>query len=155
MIKKILGRFEEFVGVLLLALMALLAFVNVVTRYFIQFSFASTEEIEVACLVWLTMLGAAAGFRRGIHLGFNMLELRFPHLARHVLFPLSSLLTILTLSVLVWFSCYQIRDEVQLGTTTEALGIPHWWYSLAIPVGGALVIARVMEASWKKFRGEA
>jgi TRAP-type C4-dicarboxylate transport system permease small subunit len=150
--KKILENFEEFSGVILLAIMALLAFANVITRYFIQYSFAFTEEVEVAALVWLTMLGAAAGFRRGIHLGFNLLELKYPNLGRNVLYPLASILTVITVCALIWFGIYQIKDEVELKTTTEALGIPHWWYSLSLPVGGVLVIVRVIEAAWRKLR---
>jgi TRAP-type C4-dicarboxylate transport system permease small subunit len=150
--KKILEHFEESIGVVLLAIMALFAFANVITRYFIKYSFAFTEEVEVAALVWLTMLGAAAGFRRGIHLGFNLLELKFPNLGRNVLYPLASILTIITVCFLIWFGIYQIRDEMELKTTTEALGIPHWLYSLALPVGGALVIVRVIEATWQKLR---
>jgi TRAP-type C4-dicarboxylate transport system permease small subunit len=150
--KKVFEHFEEVVGVALLAVMALLAFANVITRYFIQFSFAFTEEVEVAALVWLTMLGAAAGFRRGIHLGFNLLELRFPNLGRNILYPLASVLTVVTVCALIWFGIHQIRDEMELKTTTEALGIPHWWYSLALPVGGAMVIVRVIEATVQKLR---
>jgi len=145
MFRKLQENLEEVAGVVLLGIMAVFAFLNVITRYFIHYSFASTEEIEVACLVWLTMLGAAAGFRRGAHLGFNLLELRFPSL-RNVLFPLASVLTILTVSILVWISILQIKDELALGITSEALGIPQWLYTLAIPVGGLLVILRVVEA---------
>lgn len=65
MVKRLFENLEVAAGALLLAVMAIFAFLNVVTRYFIQYSFASTEGIEVAALVWLTMLGAAAGFRRG------------------------------------------------------------------------------------------
>jgi TRAP-type C4-dicarboxylate transport system permease small subunit len=150
--KKVFEHLEEAVGVALLAIMALLAFANVITRYFIQYSFAFTEEVEVAALVWLTMLGAAAGFRREIHLGFNLLELKFPNLGRNVLYPLASVLTIVTICALIWFGIYQIKDELELKTTTEALGIPHWWYSLALPVGGVLIIVRVIEATWRKLR---
>jgi len=132
-LKKIHENLEEVAGVVLLGIMAAFAFLNVITRYFIQYSFASTEEIEVACLVWLTMLGAAAGFRRGIHLGFNLLELRFPSLGRNVLFPLASVLTILTVSILVWISLFQIKDEWALSITSEALGLPQWLYTLGHP----------------------
>ncbi len=149
MFRKLQENLEEVAGVVLLGIMAVFAFLNVITRYFIHYSFASTEEIEVACLVWLTMLGAAAGFRRGAHLGFNLLELRFPSL-RNVLFPLASVLTILTVSILVWISILQIKDELALGITSEALGIPQWLYTLAIPVGGLLVILRVVEAWYRE-----
>ena len=69
--KKISEQGEEAAAVFLLFLMCLLAFVNVLTRYFIRYSFAFTEEIEVAGLVWLTMLGASAGFRRGFTWGLT------------------------------------------------------------------------------------
>ncbi len=145
---------EEVAGVILLAFMSVLAFLNVITRYFVHYSFASTEEIEVACLVWLTMLGASAGFRRGIHLGFDLLVIRFPRLGKNVLFPLASLLTILTLCVLIRFSLLQIRDELALKIASEALSIPQWWYTLALPVGGVLAIFRIIEATFRKFKKE-
>ena len=155
MIKKIYENLEEAAGVGLLAIMALFAFLNVITRYFVQYSFAFTEEIEVACLVWLTMLGAAAGFRRGTHLGFDLLKMRFPNLGRNFLSPLASLLTIVTVCIIVWFSIVQMKDEIALNITTEALNIPHWWYTLSMPVGGALIIFRVIGAAWKRFKKES
>ncbi len=150
--RKIYGHLEEMAGVILLAFMSILAFINVITRYFIHYSFASTEEIEVACLVWLTMLGASAGFRRGIHLGFDLLAFRFPRIGRNILFPLASILTIVTLGVLVRFSLLQIRDELALKIASEALSIPQWWYTLAIPVGAALAIFRIIETTFRKLK---
>jgi TRAP-type C4-dicarboxylate transport system permease small subunit len=154
MIKKFYDNMEEAAGVVLLFVMSLLAFANVITRYFIHYSFAFTEEIEVACLVWLSMLGAAAGFRRGIHLGFDLLALKFPSLGKNVLYPLGALLTIVTVSIVIYFSFFQMKDEIMLGVFTEALSIPQWIYTLALPVGGCLVILRIIEAAWKKLRGE-
>jgi len=153
--KKIYENLEEAIGVGLLAVMAVFAFLNVITRYFIKYSFASTEEIEVACLVWLTMLGAAAGFRRGIHLGFDLFKMRFPRFGNKVLIPLSFILTFATICILIWFSFYQIRDEIDFKTTTEALSIPQWWYTLAIPVGGALILFRIIEAAYHTFKKES
>jgi len=152
MLKKIYEHFEEATCVVLLVIMSGLAFVNVITRYFIQYSFAFTEEVEVACLVWLTMLGAAAGFRRKIHLGFDLLALRFPNLGKNILFPLASVLTIFTVFMLIWFSFTQIKFEIELNTMTEALNIPQWFYTLAIPVGGILIILRIIEAAWKELK---
>ena len=152
--KKIYDNFEEATGVALLAFMAILAFLNVVTRYLIHYSFAFTEEVEVAALVWLTVLGAAAGFRKGVHLGFGLLALRFPELGRRLLLPLASVLTILTLCILFGFSIGQMREEIGLGITTEALNIPQFWYTLALPVGCVLMVVRVVEASLKEMRGK-
>ena len=152
MIGNVYKNMEEAAGVILLVFMSVLAFINVITRYFIHYSFAFTEEVEVACLVWLTMLGAAAGFRRGIHLGFDLLAFRFPRLGKNVLYPLASLLTIVTVSILIGLSLLQIRDERELKIASEAVGIPQWWYTLAIPVGGILMIIRVLEATWQTLK---
>ncbi len=151
---KIYDNMEEVAGVILLAFMSVLAFINVITRYFIHYSFAFTDEVEVACLVWLTMLGASAGFKRGTHLGFDLLTFRFPKLGRNILYPLASVLTILTVSVLIWFSFLQMKDEWELRIGSEALGIPQWLYTLALPIGGTLVIFRIIEATWKKLKKE-
>jgi TRAP-type C4-dicarboxylate transport system permease small subunit len=151
MFRKIYENLEEAAGVILLGVMAIFAFLNVITRYFIHYSFAFTEEIEVACLVWLTMLGTAAGFRRGIHLGFNLLEVRFPELGKKILFPLASVTAMVTISILILISLSQIRDEIALGISTEALGIPQWWYTLAIPAGGILMLLRTAGALYRNF----
>ncbi len=46
MLKKIFEQGEEAAGVVLLLAMCLLAFANVLTRYFIRYSFAFTEELK-------------------------------------------------------------------------------------------------------------
>jgi len=151
-LKKIFDHLEEAAGVILLFFMCLLAFVNVITRYFINYSFAFTEEIEVACLVWVSMLGASQGFKLGIHLGFELIALRFPKVGKKILFPCASLLAIFSISVLIYYSYFQMKEEILLKITTEALSIPQWIYTLAIPVGGILMIVRIIEVMVKRLK---
>jgi len=84
--------------------------------------------------------------------GFDLLAIRFPNLGKNILFPLASILTIFTVSILIWFSITQIRIEIDLDTMTEALNIPHWLYTLAIPSGGILIIIRIIEAACKELK---
>ncbi len=153
--KALTQQFEEAVSVVLLAVMGILAFANVLTRYFIHYSFAFTEEIEVALLVWVTMLGGAACFRRGLHLGFTYLAERLPAAWRKAVAALSGGLMLVVCAVLFRFSLVQIRDEIEMSITTEALGIPQWWYTLAIPVGCLFIALRVVEATVGNLRGKA
>lgn len=153
-VRRFYEHFEEVLGSVLLAAMALLAFVNVIARYFIHYSLAFTEEIEVALLVWLTMLGTAAGFRRAMHLGFNFVVLRFSASAKKTTVLLGSLLTIIVFCVLLWVGIFQIKDEVALQITTEALGIHQWWYTLAIPTGSLLVMFRAVESALLILKGK-
>ncbi|MCJ7541671.1 MAG: TRAP transporter small permease subunit, partial [Desulfobacterales bacterium] len=62
-------RFEDYITALLLFIMAAIAFINVLSRYFFHFSFAATEEITINLFVWMTVLGSGIAFERGGHLG--------------------------------------------------------------------------------------
>lgn len=147
-------HWEEAAGALLLAAMAVLAFVNVLTRYFIQYSLAFTEELEVGALVWLTMLGAAAGFQRGAHLSVTFFVGRLAPPLRRVARALALLLGLALFLALVGFALWQIRDERLLGITSEALGIPQWWYTAGLVVGGFAVLVRLVQAAGRLLAGE-
>lgn len=77
-------RFEDLLGSFILAVMAVIAFINVIVRYCTSFSFAWTEEITINFFVWITMLGTARAFREGGHLGmtalYDSLPLRYRRL---------------------------------------------------------------------------
>ena len=66
-------RFEDLLGSFMLAVMAVIAFLNVIVRYCTSFSFAWTEEITINFFVWITLLGTARAFREGGHLGMTAL----------------------------------------------------------------------------------
>jgi C4-dicarboxylate transporter, DctQ subunit len=145
-VRRVADHAEEVAAAGLLVVTALLAFLNIFTRYFIRYSFAFTEEIEVAALVWITMLGAAVGFRETAHLGFTILRDRFPPPVRHAFVWLGAIITVATMAVILWAGWRQIQSQIALNTTSEALGIPEWIYSAALPVGAAVVIVRVLQA---------
>lgn len=61
----------------MIAIMVTVAFVNVITRYFIKMSLAWTEELEVNLFVWLVLLGTALAFKKGGHLGMSFIYEKF------------------------------------------------------------------------------
>lgn len=150
--RRLADRVEEVVAGALLVVMALLAFANIVARYLTRYSFAFTEEIEVAALVWITMLGAAIGFREGAHLGFTTLRDRFPRPARRGLAGLSGGIGLATMAALIWAGWRQIQSQIALRTTSEALGVPEWIYTAALPIGGLLIILRVLQVLGAQIR---
>ena len=75
-------RFEDLLGSIILAVMAVIAFLNVIVRYCTSFSFAWTEEITINFFVWVTLLGTARAFREGGHLGNEEIDVIIPVLDR-------------------------------------------------------------------------
>jgi TRAP-type C4-dicarboxylate transport system permease small subunit len=145
--RQIVQRVEEGLMVLVMAVMTLVAFVNVVTRYFIRLSLAFTEEIVVSLFVWLTLLGTAIAFRQGAHLGFSFIVDRAPKALQRASIWFAAALGVVLFGVLIYFGIGQIRSERMLGTTSESLAIPQWWYTAGIPVMGLLIIARIIEGA--------
>lgn len=148
-----LGRnAEEVVCGAMMTFMTALGFVNVAARY-LGYSMAYTEELLVMLLVWLTMLGTAAGFKRNAHLSMTFLQERLPSLGRRALVILSAILTVgSVVVVMVVCAVYQIPDEILLKSRTLSLDLPTVYYSLAIPVCGVLVIVRILQASWRDWK---
>jgi len=138
-------NFEEAFCALLLLVMAGIAFANVLIRYGTNYSFAFAEEVEVSALVYLTVFGAAAAFRRGLHLGLHFLFVRFPRPVRRLLLLFSMALMLWVFGALFYYGCLQMRDEVALRTLSEALQVPQWAYTLAVPAGSVLMVARAVQ----------
>ena len=146
------GHFEEVLGAFLLAAMACLAFANVVTRYVFQLPLAFTEELEVNSLVWLTLLGTSAAFRRGRHLRMKFLHDKFPAAFRRWLDVLIALLSAGLFAILGVLGYQQILEERFLEITSESLNLPQWVYTICIPVGCALIVVRILTgllADWE------
>lgn len=146
----IAGHFEEVLGASLLCCMACLAFANVITRYIFQYPLAFTEELEVNALVWLTMFGTAAAFRRRAHLRMLFFLDKFPEVIQKIFTLIMSALGIGLFTALGYLGYMQLLDERLLEITSESLNLPQWLYTTCIPVGCGLVVIRIIEATIKE-----
>ncbi len=140
-------HFEEVLCAILFAIMAMVAFVNVISRYLLKYSIAFTEELVVSFFVWLTLLGTAIAFRQGSHLGFNFITDRLPKKTQRVLLWASTALSAILFLFLIYFSIHQIREEFTLRITSMGIGVPQWWYSIGMPVWSLLVIVRIFQGA--------
>ncbi len=145
-------HFEELLGASLLCCMACLAFANVVTRYIFQYPLAFTEELEVNALVWLTLFGTASAFRRKKHLRMLFFQDKMPEDFRRWLNVIINVLAICLFGVLGYLGYMQLIDEKFLEITSESLNLPQWIYTTCIPIGCALIIMRITEATYNEVK---
>ena len=124
MLRKIFDNFEEMLGAVVLAIMAVVTFVNVVTRYVIIYPLAFTEEVTVSLFVWLVLLGASMAFRRNGHLAMGFIYNMLPLSLKKVCFYISMACCILFFILLAWLGGIQSMEEIQMGVTTDALATP-------------------------------
>jgi len=128
-------RLDYWIAAALLMAMALIAFVNILSRYFINFSIGATEEITINLFVWMTVVGTGIAFERGAHLGMVTFFNMFPFGVQKGLVWFSALLgTVLYLLVSIYM-IQAIYDEITtFQATSAALGIPVWIYYAGMPV---------------------
>ena len=128
-------RLDHGIAALLLMAMAVIAFVNVLSRYFVNFSIGATEEITINLFVWMTVVGTGIAFERGAQLGMVTFYNLFPLKMRKSLVVFSALLGA---GLFVLVSIYMIQaiyDEITLFQATSAsLGIPVWVYYAGVPL---------------------
>ncbi|MCR5536668.1 MAG: TRAP transporter small permease [Succinivibrio sp.] len=136
---------EEILGAVILALMVVVAFLNVVVRYCTNFSFAWSEEVTINLFVWTVMLGTSAVFRDGGHLGMNLIYTHCRESLRLCFAVLSLVLSIAFFSVLFYYGLFEVIDEIDLEASSESLGIPVWWYTGAVPLLSVLICLRIVQ----------
>lgn len=144
-------RLDEWLAAILLFLMALIAFVNVLSRYFLHFSFAATEEITINAFVWLTLIGSGIAFERGGQLGMVTLYNIFPTAWKKGVVVLSALLSTLLFVVVDIIMIQTIYQEVTLfQSTSAALGIPIITYYIGVPVLSVFVFFGIYRGALRK-----
>ncbi len=141
------AHFEEALCAALFAVMAVITFANIITRYFLKYSLAFTEEIVVSFFVWLTLLGTAIAFREQSHLGFTFITERLSGKWQKSLLWLSALLGAILFAFLIYFSIFQLGEEIFLKITSSGIGVPQWWYTIGVPVFSVLVILRILQGA--------
>ena len=145
--KWLITHIEEVLCALLFAIMGIIMFVNIISRYLLKYSLAFTEELVVSLFVWMTLLGAAIAFREGSHLGFSFITARLPLNIQKFLTWITALLGAILFLFLIYFSYFQIKDEIILKITSSGIGVPQWWYSIGMPVWSVLVIIRIFQGA--------
>jgi len=143
------SRFERYlvaanrwVIFLMMAVMATLVFVNVITRYVFNFSIIWAEEVSQYLMIWIAYLGAGLALREGRHVAVEMLQDRLPTaLGRRLRMAVGGLVLIFLGVVTVLgfqFAVFVWNQETPV--LNISLGIP----SLAIPIGALLFAAHLV-----------
>lgn len=148
-------QLDEVVGAVLLGIMSLITFVNVINRYFFSKSLAFSEEITVNLFVWITLIGIAIAFRRGSNLQMTNLYDKFSPGLKRLSNLVSGLIGLAIFGFLIANSCKEIYKNMTFyHTTSEALGIPTWIYSLGTPVFSLFIVKEIISSTLKGMKKE-
>lgn len=126
----------------------------VVMRYFFNAPPVWVDEVVGHLLVATVMLAVAQTFRRGEHIGVDVLIERLPAGGKRLATAWSALVCAIVALVLIvggWQTAMLART---LGLVTEGhLEWPTWLLMLLMPAGGALLLLATLETLWRTSAG--
>jgi len=123
--------------------LCLITMANVLVRYFTDISFAFTEEISVALMVFMTLVGASHAFAQNHHIAIAYFVERKPLLQRFGA-RLAAACSLLMFGLLVWYGGRMAWDDFRYEVTSPSLGVPQWWYSVWLPLLSLLIVLRLV-----------
>ena len=146
--KLTLATVERFLMAMSMGALCLLTMANVLVRYFTDISFAFTEEISVALMVVMTLVGASHAFATNHHISIVYLVERKPAL-KTLAGRLANLCSLLMFGLLAWYGTAMTWDDYRFEVTSPSLGVPQWWYTVWLPVLSALIVVRLLALLWR------
>jgi TRAP-type transport system small permease protein len=135
-----LGGVERMLAAAGLAVICLITLANVVVRYFTNISFAATEEISIALMGVMTLLGSATAVARGRHIAVTNLVVHLPAPAARAAAVLVELATLTLFALLIWYGGRMAWDDYRFEVTSPGLGWPQWVYTVWLPVLTAPIV---------------
>jgi TRAP-type C4-dicarboxylate transport system permease small subunit len=136
------GEIERALAAVVLGAICLITLANVVVRYFTNYSFAATEEISVALMVVLALLGSATAVARRRHIAITILVERLPAQLKRFAEVIAETATLVMFLLLVWLGGELAWDVYRFEETSPGMGWPQWIYTIWLPVLAALVAVR-------------
>jgi len=138
-------KLEEWILILSFMFLVVLVFAQVFFRYVISQSLGWSEELSRYILIWIVWISACYIMRSGKHIRIEMIKNRFSE---------SNQKWIDALVLLLWsvFAAFlgvegtKLVLEVQVtGQVSPSIGIPMWMVYMALPIGGVLMIIRIIQ----------
>jgi C4-dicarboxylate transporter DctQ subunit len=152
---RIWDKTEEILVVVLIGLASYLTFQEVVLRYVFNTGWSGSYEITTMALIWCTFIGASLGVKENIHIGVDVLVVKFGPKTQRILIIVSIALCLL-FGIIVAVKGFEFSKFISSRhLLSRDLRIPMEIGYLAIPVGGVLVSLRFVERLVYVLKGES
>lgn len=144
-------RIEEFVIVLTMAIMVLLMFIQSTSRYILGNSLSWGSELAQYLHVWQIWIGASLAIRMQSHIRVDVFIKLFPPKVQKVLNFFALIFWFIFAAFLAYEGTNYVSNMFTSGQTSPSLQVPMWIPYLAIPIGGLLMVIRLIQQMYLLF----
>lgn len=140
----IIDRLDDLLSRVLVALLAFLVLDvcwQVITRFILDDPSSFTEEVARFTLIWISLLGAASAYKRGLHLGIDIVTNSLPDKARLAAQMVVHLFVIAFAAlILIYGGSKLVAMTLQLNQMSPVLGVKMGYIYLAMPISGVFFL---------------
>ncbi len=136
----ILVKLEIAAASVILTALILCTFSGAIMRYCFNHPYTWEEEFQLACMVWITFLGAPAAFHTKSHVAIEILVDMFPQKLQQVM---DVLIAVAVWVILLYFFFRSVDFIAVIASThrsTPMLKIPYAWIYGIAPVSAVLML---------------
>ncbi len=146
-----LAWFEEIVAGAALVVVVFAVCWGVVTRYVTAQPAAWSGEVAAIAFAWLVFVGAAAGFKYGMHVAIDMVVALLPTGPRRWLMAAADILVLAFLATLFVLAVEFSIDA--WGDPTSVLRLPRTVTYASVVVGSLCMVLRYARTAWRRWHG--
>lgn len=137
----------EWACAFLMALMVIDVSWQVISRFVLSKPSSFSEEMARFLLIWIGFLGAAYAYKRGAHLGLDIVTAKLQGMRKRIARVFIELMVLgFVLSVMIYGGTKIVFLTYELKQLSAALQIPMAFVYLVIPLSGALIAFFAVEA---------
>ncbi len=135
--KKIISNLEEIIASGFIIVTTILVIINVFLRYFMDTGLYWSEEVATGCFVWAVFIGAVAGYKRGKHIGVDILVILLSAKIQKIVVVIVDIVLVLLNGYMTYLAAIFI--SLSYIKPTPVLGVSSAYISSALLVSFALV----------------
>jgi len=145
LLDKILGTIENTLGIMFLAGMVGLIFMQVVLRYVFNNALSWSEEMARYMMIWCTGFGIAAGVRVGAHIGIQAIVDILPKGPDKVVRLICDIMVLCIFVFLAYIAFLFAASAKASGQLTPSLRLPIFYVYSALPISFTFCVIRQVQ----------
>ena len=126
--------------------------IEVLRRELFAYSSIWGEEIVRYSFIYLAWIGAAAAVKERAHIRIDVIMHYLGPRPRALLYIFGDLVMFFVAVIALYWSYEAVHISAKFGSVTDGLRISKVWFLMAVPLGFALIIWRLIQSLHRDFR---
>lgn len=138
--KKFIDKTAEYISSTLLIATSMLVFIQVILRYFFNYSISWSEEVSLLMIVWFIFIGCSVTAKEDGHISMEILENILPKKGKMVSVIIVNIINVIFCGIIIYAGIGMVRNAIELNSLATSINMPLWFTYVSVPVGMTLML---------------